>query len=207
MICYLFLFFGSLVLIKFLQGYGFSRHEILKKSAILVFASLAAFYLGILLWPFALQSPFRNVMQSYHVMAHFPSTFREIFNGTREWSDFVPWYYLPEYMLITIPLVVLAGPLLFAIYCRKSEIREKWIEWLFLAFTLFFPVVFAIINKSNIYSGWRQFLFVYPPLVIFSAAGFSLLIEKTGKKLNRWLVIVLLFLLSVNPVSYMARNP
>ncbi len=68
---------------------------------------------GILLWPYALQAPVRNVLASYRVMAHFPDTFRQIFEGKVEWSDFMPWYYLLKSMAITIPLIVLAGFFLF----------------------------------------------------------------------------------------------
>ena len=38
-----------------------------------------------------------------------PGTFRQIFEGKVEWSDFMPWYYLPKSMVITIPVIVLSG--------------------------------------------------------------------------------------------------
>ena len=60
--------------------------------------SVVAWFLSILLWPYALHGPVKNVIESYRVMAHFPSTFRQIFEGKVEWSDSMPWYYLPKSM-------------------------------------------------------------------------------------------------------------
>ena len=79
-----------------------------------------AWLLGILLWPFALQSPVRNVLESYRVMAHFPDTFRQIFEGKVEWSDFMPWYYLLKSMSITIPLIVYRGFCLFFVILERE---------------------------------------------------------------------------------------
>jgi hypothetical protein len=206
MICYLFLFAAIVIFVRYFKGDNIRKSELARQSLLLVMISAAAFFMGILLWPFALESPLKNVFESYHVMAHFPSTFREIFEGRREWSDFMPWYYLPKYMVITIPLLVLAGPLFFIFYFRKFAMKEKYLAWLFVVFTILFPVAFAIFNKSNIYSGWRQFLFVYPPLIVLSAVGFSFLFERVQKRLFRWVILIFLFLLAIDPVRYMASN-
>jgi hypothetical protein len=61
----------------------------------------------------------RNIVESYRVMAHFPDTFRQIFEGKVMWSDNMPWYYLLKSMGITIPLVVISGFVLFFIFIRR----------------------------------------------------------------------------------------
>ena len=94
LICYLFLFFFIFWFYKYTNEGKLDLNENGKRLIIIIMISGAAFFLGILLWPFALQSPFKNVFESYRVMAHFPDTFRQIFEGNNEWSDFMPWYYL-----------------------------------------------------------------------------------------------------------------
>ena len=204
--CYLFLFFGICSFIEFNRNRSIHIQRLIKKLAILILASLTSLFLSILLWPFALQAPVRNMLASLNFMTHFPGTFREIFEGSAQWTDMMPWRYLPEYMAITIPLVVLAGILLFFIFARKTALNKKLTEWIFLLFTIVFPVLYAIVKRSNIYSGWRQFLFLYPPLLIIAASGFNVLFEHSGKRYIRWAVMAALFVLSIHPVKFMAEN-
>lgn len=128
--------------------------------------------LSILLWPFALQNPIKNVIESYRVMAHYPLTFRQIFEGNVEWSDYMPWYYLPKSMVITIPLIVLTGLFSFVLFSRRIMKDGKAILYGMVVFTILFPMLFVIYEKSNLYSSWRQFLFLYPPIVLLAATGF-----------------------------------
>jgi hypothetical protein len=48
-------------------------------------------------------------------MTQFPTTLKQLFEGKIEWSDFMPWYYLPKYMAITIPLIIFAGLAAFVV--------------------------------------------------------------------------------------------
>ena len=82
-------------------------------------------------------------------MAHYPDTFRQIFEGRVEWSDFMPWYYLIKSMGITIPLVVIAGLLVFTILVKKTFSDGKGLIYGFLLFTVLFPVLFVILDKTE----------------------------------------------------------
>jgi hypothetical protein len=206
MICYLFLFFFIFIFFRYIIDKRIDWPGALEKFMILLLVAGASFFLSILLWPFALQSPIRNMFASFHFMTHFPGTFREIFEGRTIWSDFMPWYYLPKYMAITIPVIVFAGILTFFAFVKKIVASDKLLAWLFLLFTILFPILFVIIKRSNIYSGWRQFLFIYPPLIIISAAGFSNLLEFFKNKYSRWIILTALIILSIHPVRYMAEN-
>ncbi len=206
LICYLFLFWIILRLRSYFRGNRFSLNEILTEMLILVFISGAGFYLGILLWPYALQSPVRNVLESYHFMAHFPGTFRQIFEGKNEWSDFMPWYYIPKSMGITIPLVVLAGSAFFVIFFRKAVRSGKLLIYLMIVFTLLFPMIFVIIKKSNLYSSWRQFLFLYPSVILIAAGGLAYLAEAAPGRYFKWAIVALIIISGLHPVKFMIKN-
>lgn len=172
---------------------------------LLVF-SFAGYLLGLLLWPYALQNPVVNPWKSYQVMTDFPTTIRQIFEGDFIWSDFHPWYYLPKYMLITIPLIVFAGLILFLMYW-KSVVRGKHrLTYVFLIITTAFPVVFVILVKANLYGAWRHFQFIYPGLVVLAAVGFNELFSRLKLGKVKIVVAVLLGVLMAHPVLFMAKS-
>ena len=207
LICYLFLFYLIYILYGAAGSMRLERRKEARKLSVMVLISFGAYFLGILLWPYALQSPFKNVFESYKVMAHFPETFRQLFEGKEIWSDFVPWYYLPKSMAITIPVIVITGLVLFAGLSYRLIKRDKLLIYGMVMFTVLFPVLFVIIEKSNLYSSWRQFLFVYPAIVLLSAAGFDLIFELLKKRILRVMIIAVLVVLSLHPLSFIIRNP
>ncbi len=206
MICYLLLFFFVYYLSEYLRSKKCDIKEIRIKLMWIFGISVVAWILSILLWPYALQGPVRNVIESYKVMAHFPDTFRQIFEGRVEWSDFMPWYYLPKSMAITIPFIVIAGLLLFVLFSGSIIKGKNSFLVGVIVFTILFPLVFVIYEKSNLYSSWRQFLFLYPPLVMIAAIGFDSCFEHMEKKFFIWGAIVFMAILSFHPLKFMIKN-
>jgi tetratricopeptide (TPR) repeat protein len=206
LICYLFLFFFLFYLFKYFTDGKIDFIEVRLKLFWITGISVTAWFLSILLWPYALQSPVKNVLESYRVMAHFPSTFRQIFEGKTEWSDFMPWYYLPKSMSITIPLIVMTGLLISVFYMRPKFLKEKLLPFLLIIFTVLFPVIFVVCEKSNLYSSWRQFLFLYPVIVLLSATGFNYLFENLKNRNLRWGAILFIAVMSIHPVRFMIEN-
>ncbi|MCU0461485.1 MAG: tetratricopeptide repeat protein [Bacteroidales bacterium] len=207
LICYLFLFFFVSVTDRKIRTGHFDLKLEIIRLIIIILVSAGAFILGILLWPFALQAPVKNVLEAYKVMAHFPSTFRQIFEGQLIWSDLMPWYYLPKSMLITIPVVVFTGLLAFLLLSKKIIKSGKVLLYSLIIFTILFPVSFVLIERSNLYSSWRQFLFVYPAIVLVAAIGFGTLVEFIDRKVFRWLLILAVAFLSIHPALFIVINP
>jgi tetratricopeptide (TPR) repeat protein len=207
LICYLCLFLLLYWFWRYLNHNRTETSEIRIKVMWIGIITAASWLLSIMLWPFALQSPVKNVLQSYHVMAHFPETFRQIFEGKVEWSDFMPWYYLLKSMVITIPLLVSAGFCVFFLFLRRTVRDESSLQYLFILFSIFFPVIFVIYEKSNLYSSWRQFLFLYPGIILIAATGLNFLFESISKvKYSGFGMVLLIGLLSIHPVKFMALN-
>lgn len=206
MICYLFLFFFVHYLLVYIRDRKLDYIEIRTRLLWMAGISVIAWLLSILLWPYALQDPLKNVIDSYKVMAHYPLTFRQIFEGTVEWSDFMPWYYIPKSMAITIPVIVLTGLVLFAVFCRTIFKQGKTFQYSLIVFTVLFPLFFVIYEKSNLYSSWRQFLFLYPAIVLLAAIGFNSFFEKIDKRYFLWGGIILMAILSFHPLKFMIKN-
>lgn len=206
MICYLFFFSIIYFIVRYLKEGREILHDTRYKMIAIVVISTAAYFIGLILWPFALQDPVRNPFLSYLVMLRYPETFMQIFEGKAEWSDFMPWYYLPKSMIITIPLIVSAGILVSIIFLRNilRSVR-KIVLWLVI-FSILFPVVFVILEKSNLYSSWRQFLFIYPPIILLAACGFFYMFRQIKNIYYSVPVYIVFILLTIHPVNYMLKN-
>ncbi|MFA5329158.1 MAG: hypothetical protein WC384_15295 [Prolixibacteraceae bacterium] len=203
-------YLGLFMLVKTASDFYASRKIdssfLLKKLILFTGISLAGYVLGLIAWPYGLQNPILNPLKSYQMMTHFPTTIRQIFEGNFNWSDFHPWYYLPKYMAITIPLIIFAGLLAFLLNTKKQFSREKKLQLLLLGFTIVFPIVFVVLKNSNLYGAWRHFLFVYPGVVLFSALGIQAFYIRFKNRIVRISAIVLLVVLAIHPLKFMALN-
>ena len=135
---------------------------------------VVAYFLGLLLWPYALKSPIKNVVESYGAMAHFDQLIRQLFEGTFIYSDGLPWYYLPKLILLTTPIAVFIGAILYFFFGMFK--KDNWFYAGCLWFAFLFPVVWIIYTDANVYCGWRHVLFCYPPITALAGLGFSGLI-------------------------------
>ena len=81
----------------------------LKLAGLLLLSAFIAYGLGILYWPYALQNPLKNPIESLKMMTHYEVSIRTVFNGEWYWSEKLPWFYGIKWIIISNPIVVLAG--------------------------------------------------------------------------------------------------
>lgn len=186
---------------------------------------IVGFFAGLLLWPYAWQSPFKHTMESYQAMSHFAINIRQIFEGRSMMSNLLPWYYTPKYILITIPLAVIIGWVLFFFFgaFRKRSANQQSVdthtknttpvfhnmESILILFFFLFPVCWIVYTKANVYGGWRHSLFAYPPMVTAAALGFNGLIaffERKQQKVVAVVCTVLPVLLLIPQMLHTVRN-
>ena len=203
---YLALFMFLKLVLDWLQLKKLEFKQLKKFFLMFVFISFSGYLLGLASWPYALQNPIPNTLKSYEVMTRFPTTVRQIFEGNFEWSNYLPWHYLPKYMAITIPVIVFAGVAFFLLNTRKNYTSAQKIQLSLLLFTILFPILFVLLKGSNLYGSWRHFLFVYPGIVLISALGFHSFFIRFGHRFVRIAGIALLMILSFHPVKFMAEN-
>ena len=144
---------------------------------------LIGYFAGLLFWPYALQNVFVNPFESLRVMEHYNIGIRQLFEGELIWSNMLPWYYLPKWLIISTPGFVLTGFFLFLIFFISEMIREKSLSnrFLFESFVLFsfvFPVFYVTAIGSNLYSGIRQMLFILPPMAILATLAVYKILNK-----------------------------
>lgn len=209
LIPYLIMFAGLYLLIhkwpwKFFSA-GWWKFALRGMGALLLI-SLAGYLLSLLTWPYALQDVINHPIKAFKVMTDIQVSIRVLYDGMIQWSDNLPWHYIPKNMIFTIPVVVLLGWLLSSLTWFLDRKEGNGFFYFMLWFTLLFPVVFVIYRESNVYGGWRHMLFVYPSMVALSAMAFSSLIGKIKTKGIRYAVIGLLVAGLFLPARHIVRN-
>ena len=174
-----------------------------------VVVCVVGFFAGLLLWPYAWQSPISHTIESYHAMSQFAIGIRQIYEGQMVWSDALPWYYTPKFILTTIPVAVIVGWLLS--HFTGAWRRERRLESVMLYFVFLFPVCWIVYTKANVYGGWRHSLFAYPPMVAMAGLGFDGLArllqgERPWRKGATVAATLLPFAMLVGPAAHVVRN-
>ena len=103
----------------------------------------------------------------------------DLLNGVYIPSDKLPWYYLPEWMGITIPVLWLVAGLVGIVMVVIGFIKKPVVllnnstERNFFTYLLCFlaPLLVVITRHSVVYDEWRHLYFIYPPLVLLAVYG------------------------------------
>ena len=172
----------------------------------LVVISLAGYLLSLLTWPYALQDIINHPIQAFRVMSDIQVSLRVLYDGLVQWSDRLPWHYIPKNILLTVPVLVLLGWFAssFTWYFHRKERQGFW--YFLLWFTVVFPVVFIIIRESNVYGGWRHMMFIYPPMLALSAMAIFTFFQASRKRWVTWTLGIVVAGGLIHPLVHIIRN-
>lgn len=206
---YLFLFVGAWLILKnkFSIFKGEGKRDLYRLSAQFIVVLVAGYFLGLVFWPYGLIRPLSHPFESLSMMENYSILIRQIFEGEWYWSKFLPDYYLAKWLLISLPMVILIGILLYGVHIL---IRFRIISYseLIVIFTLLFPLVYVVIIKANLYSGWRQVYFVAGHIAVIAAIGVESVISYYAKKrVIAGIILVIMIIASIFPVIHYLRNP
>ncbi len=150
-------------------------------------------------WPYLWESPIARFLQVFLLMSDNPTTLPVLFRGEVYLSAELPRRYLP-FMLSTtlteptIPLFalgVLAGywRLLRDASASPAGTKQRFFSLSLVLLWFIVPVGYVLFRKPAMYDGMRHFLFILPPLFIFSGFTFEFILEKVSQviKPRNWL--------------------
>ncbi len=172
----------------------------------LIIVGAAGYAIGIAAWPYALQDPLTNPVNALDVMTNYATSIRQLFEGNIIWSNTVPWYYVPKYILITVPVVVLAGLIPFFFLVPKMRSRYNYLYIFMVAFTFVFPIIYIIDKESNVYGGWRHSMFTYTTLIVAAVLGYELLFKLFRSVWPKYILIALLVIGAFFPIKHVVAN-
>lgn len=156
---------------------------------------LLAVIVGFILWPDLWAAPLTFVEYLKSII-HFERWSGVIlFEGKIFNRDNYPNYLLPKLIMLqlTEPVLILSG---IGMGIAGIKVWRKEYDWMLTALIAGWfigPVLLAVIMHPVIYNGFRHFLFVLPPLFIFSAICIEYLFEQIKGK--PWRIIIILAIL------------
>ena len=176
--------------------------NILIKTAVILVGGIT---LIILTWPFMLKRP-SALFEALGIASKFPMKVNINFEGNAIDSLNVPVYYIPKYMLVTIPIFVIiciiSGFIIFLLNIK----RDNWKIGSLLLFTILFPVIYAISTNAALYSSWRHFLFIFPGMCIFGAYGLQKAFTLSLKLPFKIALGAFCLILMIKPIAFCMRN-
>lgn len=181
-----------------------------------------AYAIMIVTWPWAALSPL-NPIRGLFSFAEFHYNIRTVLDGTVYRMATIPRLYVPVYILIKLPLLMLAGAVLAIAFAALPKLanadvpRRQRREVMLVAFAATFPVLCEVALHGPAFCGLRHFLFVLPPLAILAGVGLDLLLKswRNVRMLAPTAMAVILAgftwnavtLVRLHPYEYLVFNP
>ncbi len=135
--------------------------------------AVVAIPLGTIAWPWAQASPYVRPIQAFLISAraNWAEGFDVLYDGQIMGAGHLPWHYVPKWLGMALPPVLLVGLGLSLLVWRLGS--RAALTWVALGAFAFAPVAAAIWRNATIYDGIRHILFIVPPLTAMAAAGWS----------------------------------
>ena len=203
-------------------GHHARRRFAIEASMRLLPALLLAYVIMILGWPWAALEPL-NPIRGLLAFSQFQYGIRTVLAGhVYEMAD-VPRSYVPIYILIRVPLVMLLGAalaMLFAMLPRlaagSTQLQRRDIA--LLSLTVIFPLLCQVICDGPAFTGMRHFLFVIPALMTLAGIGLDAAVTALATRgrllASGGLAVVTACLLAdavtlvrLHPYEYLSYNP
>ncbi len=222
LVCYA----GLAILLSMMQSRAGPKSDRLGFFAKSVIALSPAFFIGyvtmLAAWPWSALAPL-NPIRGLIDFGNFHYDIHTILNGHVYEMGEVPRWYVPTYLLIKLPLIMLVGAavaLLFTVRPGDAtpQAPDRRTETVLLAFIAAFPVVCEVVDHGPAFTGLRHFLFVVPVFAVLAGIGFDWLLTQFEAR-HRWLmsgaaaaIVASLawnasVLIRLHPYQYLFYNP
>ncbi len=133
-------------------------------------------------WPYLWENPIIHFMQVSQFMSDNPTNLSVLFGGEVYRAGELPHRYLPFILATTLteptlPLFIMGVVATYWKIVRNKENKQNFIPLSIILSWFVILVAYVLIRKPAAYDGMRHFLFILPPVFIFSGFGFQLLID------------------------------
>jgi hypothetical protein len=181
----------------------FDPRRLLATAGRLAAIALVAVVGGAAFWPWAQEMPLTRPIEAFFMASGFSWGNPSLFMGEAISGTAVPWYYLPTWIALTIPGVVLAGMAFAAARLAfpapgRGRLAALWL-------LVLFPAVSAMVRQVSLYDGIRHMLFIVPPMAVLAAAGWEFLL-RTAPGRGPAVVAAALALMLAEPIVFQIRN-
>ncbi|HYV91113.1 MAG TPA: glycosyltransferase family 39 protein [Chitinophagales bacterium] len=181
--------------------------------------------LAYIFFPTIWQNPATGFYEVLKFMSHFASDVATYFMGVTTHSLNTPWYYIPVWMGIIIPLgwwlFFITGMIALLVTIIKKRSVFVSVNWLIIIVWLMLPPIVIIVLHSSVYDDGRHLFFTYPPFLLIAVYGIRSLLQKSisGSKFFQLFVpagavsvflittiYVMVFMIRFHPYQYVFFN-
>jgi hypothetical protein len=138
--------------------------------------ALIAYAVMLFCWPWAQEAPLANPVKAFIQFSHFPQYVEVLLDGTTYMSTELPWYYVPLYFAVQLPVLQLflaaAGLVMLPMIWRDMASKANRLALLLVLLTIGVPLFFAVTQHPALYDAVRHFIFIVPLLCILGALAF-----------------------------------
>ncbi|MBI5823104.1 MAG: hypothetical protein HZB18_03695 [Chloroflexi bacterium] len=170
--------------------------ELIKRFAIYAVLTLLIAFIA---WPYLWTNPLQKFVEVFGFMSDNPTQLTVLFNGDQYKADELPRRYLPLLLGYTLTEPVwLLFFLGLAVGFWKSDNQKRFTLALIL-FWFLIPAAYVILRQPPMYDGFRHFLFILPPVFIFSGFAFEKFAELIKNNWARIISIAAILMFGIVP--------
>jgi hypothetical protein len=165
------------------------RRDTTTISALVISYGVLAVLTMFLTWPYLWEQPFHRFFEVFRLMSDNPTSLSVLFGGEVYRAGELPRRYLPIMLAITLTepvwVLFLIGVLLGYWKVLRGRNPDRMINTIGLTLILLWfviPAAYVLIRKPAMYDGIRHFLFILPPIFLFSGFAFEYLSERIPSK-------------------------
>jgi hypothetical protein len=137
---------------------------------------LVAYPMMLLFWPWAQIDPIEHPLRALAFFSHQTFPFYTLFAGKFVPAAELPWAYLPAYIALALPelvlVLLLCAPVVTAVALVRRGLsveRAQVLAAFVLALAIGFPIAYAIAIGAVLFDGMRHFIFVLPLIAVVAA--------------------------------------
>jgi len=175
-------------------------------------------------WPWAVLNPL-NPLEALAAFSRVPLKIATLLNGVSVLSSDPPAEYVPMYLAVKLPEVLVGGLAVSLVMGAAACVRLvsqpgqrlRAVFWVPTVLAAFVPIVVFMLMRPTIYNGIRHFLFVIPPMAViaaFAADRLWQISEQWGRKAGQLFaaaltvlgVVYVWQLASLHPNQYVYYN-
>lgn len=200
--------------------YGNDFYHMTWKRALLLSIGMLAMYLvlWVVLLPGAWESPIQSLVEMFTDYSDYDWNGDIVFGGSVISKEQLSWYYLPVWLLISVPVwymicFCISGCIGIKDVIEKVKekknlllylfFEQRFLIWSIMLFVL--PLFAIIVLKATIYSGWRHCYFILPPLVLAILYGVNS-VAKRGKQWQKAVLGAVIIIGIASQLKWMVVN-
>ncbi len=137
---------------------------------------------------------------------NYPMSGTQLFKGHIIGPDNFPRSYLPTYLFITTPTLILMGVLLFFIFFKTAVKSMKFYSIFIFLYSFLYcihKVRFSYLSPDTI---WAIYYFIYPLFMLISVSGIECTLRAVNDKYTNFVILGIIALLSLMPIRHTIFN-